>query len=102
MKELVIIDEADQLFTTIIAGYRCTFRFRWNVSREFWSFDLKIGDEDVIHGRRVVVDSDLLRAYNLPLGILFAVDYEQKGNIPDRQNLPDRRIRIYQYDEVSG
>lgn len=98
MRELVVTDHPDQEFTTLIAQQRCTFRFRWNVWDEAWSFDLKLGDTDVLFGRKVVLGVDLIKPFNFNIGVIFAVDTEDKGNVPNRTNLPLRIVRIFQHD----
>jgi len=98
MQEFVLTDAADQEFTTLIAGQRCTFRFRYNVTSDRWSFDMKIGETQVITGRRVVLGIDLIKPFCLGVGAIFAVDYEGNGNAPDRTAIPERRVRIYQAD----
>lgn len=98
MREFIITDAADQEFTVLVAGKRCAFRFRYNTTSDRWTFDLSIQEVSVLVGRRVVLGVDLLAAFDFGIGAVFAVDYEEKGNAPDRASLPARRVRVYQHD----
>jgi hypothetical protein len=104
VNELIITDASDQEFTTIVAGRRCTFRVRFNVTTQRWSFDLKIGDTQMLVGRRIVLGVDLLAPFDFAIGSILAIDYEGNGNLPDRVGLPQRRVRLYHAteDEMVG
>ena len=95
--ELLISDAADQKFTTVLSGQRCTFRFRYNPTNDRWSFDLRIGDRDVLFGRRVVPGADLLDPFQFGLGSVIAVLVD--ADEPNRESLPERRMRIYHVSE---
>lgn len=103
MREFVLNAAPDQEFTTVLNDRRCTLRFRYNVTTNRWSFDLRIGDDQVIHGRRVVTGVDLLAAFDLGIGGIFAGDFEGKGAEPGRTEIAERRIRIYHIapDEIA-
>ena len=92
-KEFVIDAAPDQEFSTILAGQRCTLRFRYNRTTDRWNFDLRIGDTQAVYGRRVVVGADLLGAFPLGIGSIFAVTVD--GSEPGRDAIPDRRVRVY-------
>ncbi|GJD30025.1 hypothetical protein PMNALOAF_1268 [Methylobacterium adhaesivum] len=95
MREFIISDAPDQEFTTIITGLRCAFRFRYNPTSDRWSFDLRIGDEPRLAGRRIVLETDLLGPFRLGIGAIVALDVEGRGNVPDRRTLPARKVRLY-------
>lgn len=99
MREIILTDAPDQELTTILNGQRCALRFRYNVSIGRWSFDLKIRDAMVLHGQRIVLDTDLLAKYEFGVGKLAAFDWEDAGNLPDRQALPQRRVRLFHMTE---
>lgn len=98
MQELLIADAADQEFTTILSDQRCTFRLRYNPTADRWTFDLAIGDDLKLLGRRIVTDIDLIAPFDLGIGALVALDVEGRGNLPDRKNLPARKVRLYSLD----
>jgi hypothetical protein len=98
MREFVISDAPDQEFTTILNGQRCGLRFRYSPTTDRWNFDLRIADELVLIGRRVVTGVDLVGAFDFGIGGIFAGDFEGKGAAPGRTEIPERRIRIYQID----
>ena len=98
-EEILIRNTADQKLTTIIAGQRCTFRFRYNPTTDRWSFDLRIGDRDVLFGRRVVPGADLLDPFKFGIGGLIAVPFD--APVADRSSLPERRIRVYSVQEAA-
>lgn len=94
MKELSIIDAADQQFGMVLDNRRVTIRVRYNPTSERWSFDLSVDDLPVIHGRRIVLGVDLLAPFALGLGAIFAVS-TAAGDEPDRDALPAGLVRIY-------
>lgn len=106
MNRIEIRDHADQQFGTIINGRRLTFRFRYNVTSDRWSFDMSIDDQPILHGRRIVGGVDLLRTFrrhirerfNFEIGYLVAAAVT-KGAEPDRDALPLGEFRIYHLNE---
>lgn len=98
MRELTVIDEPDQQFGTIFNEQRVTLRLRYNMTGNFWTFDLAVDDEPVLHGRRITTGVDLLSTFNLGLGMLFAVAVTD-GAVPDRVGLPSGRVRLYHTTE---
>ena len=95
MREFVLNTAPDQEFTTVLNERRCTLRFRYSPTTNRWNFDLRIGYEQVLFGRRVVTGVDLLGWFNFGIGGIFAADFEGKGAQPGRTEIPERRIRIY-------
>jgi hypothetical protein len=73
------------------------------VTTDRWSFDLSLDDLPVLHGRRVVIGADLLAAFNLGIGVIFAAPIKQ-GSVPDRSALPAGEVRIFQasQDEIDA
>lgn len=95
VSEIPIIDEADQSFSVILSGFRTDWRVRYNMTTDRWSFDLSVTGQPVLTGQRIVTGIDLIRSYDLGIGRIEALDYEERGNLPDRTNLPTRRVRLY-------
>lgn len=98
MIELNIADVADQKFSTIINSQRVTFRLRYNYVADFWSFDLALDGDYVLHGRRIVPNVDLIKPFKFGIGILFA--YSVNDEHPGRQALPSGTVKFYQVSEA--
>lgn len=94
MKELTLVDSADQQFSTILNNRRVSFRFRYNPTSDRWSFDLSIDDLPVLMGKRVVLGVNLLATTDFGIGQLFAVPVTS-GAVPNRDSLPARLVRLY-------
>ncbi|MDR7027256.1 phage baseplate plug family protein [Rhizobium rosettiformans] len=102
MNRILVRDFPDQQFGTIINGRRVTFRFRYNVSTDRWTFDLSVDDLPILHGRKIVGGTDLMapfrrnlrHQFRFEIGYLVAVPIT-KGAVPDRQSLPNGEYRIY-------
>jgi len=109
MNRIDIRNHADQQFGTIINGRRVTFRFRYNVSSDRWTFDLSIDDLPVLHGRKVVSGTDLLKPFrrtfrerlNFEIGYLVGVPVT-RGAEPDREALPSGEFMILHLDEAEA
>lgn len=86
---------ADQRFSALLSGRRCTLRVRYNVWSDRWSFDLSIDDLPVLHGRRIVAGADLLAPFGFGVGMIFAVP-NTAGALPGRNALPAGEVRLYQ------
>ena len=97
-REFRLRDSANQKQTAIILGRRCTLRFRFNPTLNRWTFDLRIGDEDVLFGRRIVLGVDLLQPFNFGIGGMIAVSLD--GSEPDYAALVERRVRFYSVEEI--
>ncbi|MBY5682638.1 hypothetical protein HFO32_10765 [Rhizobium leguminosarum] len=93
-----VVDYADQQFGTIINGRRVTIRLRYNSTSDRWSFDLSIDNLPVLTGRRVVTGVDLLAAFDLDLGSIFAYAVTP-GAVPDRAALPAGTVLLVQASE---
>jgi hypothetical protein len=91
--EIRLTDAPSQEMTTILDGRRCTLRFRYAPTSDRWSFDLMIGDVEVLTGRRVVTGVDLIAPFNFGIGAIVAVPWV-RGAVADRRALPDRSIRV--------
>lgn len=98
MIEFSIIDAADQSFGAIINNQRVSIRLRYNVSADRWTFDLSIDDLPVLHGRRIVAGADLVAPFGLGLGRIYAVPVTE-ADVPDRDGLPDGRVRLIHIGE---
>lgn len=93
-----IADLPDQQFATVFDGQRVTIRLRYNVTWDRWSLDLSIDDLPVLQGRKIVTGVDLLKPFNLGVGIIFAAAVTP-GAVPNKDSLPNGTVRIYQTTE---
>jgi hypothetical protein len=98
MQQFQILDQADQQFGSIINNRRITLRLRYNVTIDRWSFDLSVDDKPVIHGRRIVTGIDLLKPFNLGLGMIFALSHDVTA-VPDRKSLPLSIVKLFHASE---
>lgn len=72
MQSFVIADAADQRFDIIVSGQRVSIRLRWNETSQAWSMGLSISTVPKIEGRKIVGGVNLLAAFNLGIGGIFA------------------------------
>lgn len=93
MIEFEIADHADQKFATTLNNRRVSMRLRHNPTNDRWSLDFSIDGEAVLHGRRIVSGSDLLAAFNLGIGAIFALP--EGDDLPGRTQLPQGRVKLY-------
>lgn len=103
MREFTITDDAEQEFTVILNGKRCTIRLRYNVSADRWMMDLKIDEATVLSGRRLVLDVDVIAPYDFGVGVLFISALGQDTK-PDRFCFSEGRVRMFSAsaDEVAA
>jgi hypothetical protein len=99
-RELPVISDPAQSFSTVLSGRTCSFTLRYSTWSNRWSFDLTIDGVTMLQGRRIVLGVDLLAPFSLDIGKLFAVDWEDKGVEPGRTELPSGQVRLLHYDEA--
>ena len=90
MIRFTVADLPDQKFSVILAGRRVSMRLRYNVSFDFWAFDLAIDDAPVLYGRRIVTGVDLIAPFNFGIGSIFAY-----GVRADRKTLVNGQVVMY-------
>lgn len=95
VNEIPIIHAPAQEFTASLAQRRCDFRVFYTETSGRWSFDLSIEGVEVLLGRRIIVGADLLAAFGLGIGELWAEDPSGGGAQPGRTELPDGLVRLY-------
>lgn len=95
-----IIDAADQRFSAVLNGRRCTMRIRYNPTVDRWSFDLSIDDKPALYARRLVAGVDLLEPFDLGLGLLVVTSGRRPEIIePGRQELVNGLVKLYHFVE---
>jgi hypothetical protein len=95
VSELPIIFAPSQTFSATLAERRCDFTMNYSEWSDRWSFDLAIDGVDVLHGRRIVVGTDLIAPFNFGIGEIVALDPSGGNAKPGRTELPDGRVRLY-------
>lgn len=95
MREFIIEDHPDQQFSLILERRRVTMRLAYNQVSERWSFDLSMDDLPILHGRRIVTGTDLLKPFDLGIGVIFAAPVID-GAVPDRVQLANGSVKIFQ------
>lgn len=93
MIEFKITDEADQRFSTVVNNQRVTIRVWYATFNDRWSIDISIDGDPVLHGRKVVLNSDMLAAFDFQIGVMFA--HSDQHFDPGRVQLPDGLVRLY-------
>ena len=94
MRRILVADLPDQTFALRTDGGRITLRLRLNPTTDRWSFDLARDDDWVLYGRRIVTETDLLRAFDLGVGAIFAAAATPQ-DVPDREGLVSGRVRLF-------
>lgn len=90
-----------QDFSTVVDGDSVDFEFRYNVSLDRFYFNLFINDIEMISGRILNSDVDLLKGYPaVNIGSLFCKDYDLKERTPNLENISSGDVRVYIYKKV--
>lgn len=92
-----IIQAPDQKFSAIINGRRITIRLRLNPSIDRWHFDLALDGDYVLHGRRLITNTDLLAPYGFDVGVIFAHSFSNAA--PNKESLYDGAVGIFHANE---
>lgn len=93
MIEFQIADHANQRFATVLNGKRVTLNLWYAVFNDRWSIDVSIDAEPVLTGRKIVPGVDLLEAFDLGIGVIFA--WSEQGKDPGRDELPQGLVKLY-------
>ena len=94
-REIKIINAPSQRFVINVADNAMLFHFKYNTRTDRWTFDLSVNNVDVISGRKVVLNIDLLAPYGFGVGLIVAIEPENQGQLPDRNNLVNGTIRLF-------
>ena len=94
MRRIFVADVPDQQFALRTDTGRLTLRLRFNPTTDRWSFDLARDDDWILYGRRITTGTDLLGAFGLGVGMLFAHE-TSPTDVPDRAGLVSGRVRLF-------
>lgn len=92
-----VVPEKQFIFTVLLDNQKVEFTFRWNLTGQYWTFNLQ-GQTltDQVTGAAVVVGLDLLQPYAIrELGQLVCVDSMDLGEDPDFDNFGARWKMAY-------
>ena len=97
VREIPIEPSKQFLFTVNLDGYDVELSFRWNLTAQYWTFNLNgqaLTDE--VNGAAVVTGLNLLQPYAIrELGELWCIDGMDKGEDPDFDNFGSRWSLLY-------
>ena len=96
MQEIKITNSPSQKFSVTINAKKVGMHLKYNTYTDRWTFDLTVGGVEVLHGRKIIPDIDLLKAFGgFDIGVLFATDTSNQSLPADRNNLPAGVVRIF-------
>lgn len=100
MQEIKLIDSPSQVFITKLGTTKVKLHFKYNSVSDRWTFDVYINEVPKLHGRRVVLGTNLIAPYTdlVSIGVLVAADPSFGGVLPNRANIPSGLIKMYQLD----
>lgn len=93
MIRFTITKDSDQKFSTIMNGRRVTIRLWYSNFSDRWSADISVDGEPVLHGRKIVNGIDILKPFDLGIGVIFS--HSSTDDEPNRNNLPEGIVKIY-------
>lgn len=97
LSEFSIINAPGQVFSTAVNGLKVTIRLRYNVWAERFAMDLAIDEVDVLKGRKVVTEVDLLAPFDFGIGRIFAADVDRQGRPATLENLVSGVVKLFHY-----
>ena len=95
MIEIPLTQAPSQRFTIILEGDTVTFLIQWESLRQGWVMSLEREQVTILSGQRLVMGTDLLRAYNLGIGGLVMSAVEQPGVPPGRNDFGERVTMLH-------
>lgn len=95
MRRIPIIDAASQRMGLVLNGRRITLTLTYNPTSERWNLDLAIDAVPVLHGRRIVLKTDLIAPFGLGIGAIFALGHGGADVPPDYDALVRGAVRLY-------
>ena len=99
----VITGNTNHEFKAELSGKVYLFHFRWNTRAACWIMSISTENEGpIISGMSIALGTDLLAQYKdsrLPGGSLFAINYANEYQEPDRDNLGTDVAIVYKETE---
>ncbi|CTQ67109.1 phage baseplate plug family protein [Roseibium alexandrii] len=91
MIRIFLTDNPRQQLSVLMGQRRTTLVVWYSDFTKRWSFDLAVDDAPVLTGRRIVAGVDLLKPFDLGLGVLF-VDAAEN---PSRNSFIEGTAKLY-------
>ena len=83
MIEIPIINQTYQEFTITLHNVVCDFIISYNTISKFWSFDLRVNNDWVILGKRILDNIELLAPIRVEgLTALIVTKVNENSNLP--------------------
>lgn len=102
MIRIPVGESASQRFTVEMEGEPIEVGLRYSHLNGCWSINLRRNGDLILTGQRLVTGTDLFRAYNFRLGMLFLSAAEGPGVDPGRDDLAgdDPRVILVHMSEA--
>lgn len=97
LSEIQVNDAPGQIFSLIVAGRKVTLRLRYNTTTKRFALDLAIDETDVLKGRKLVTNVDLLAPFNLGIGSIFAAAPDGSPIEPTIEAFATGRVKLFHY-----
>ena len=90
MTIIPVTNEPSQKFNLVLEGQTVTLFLKYQTLIGGWILDIERDGAPILHGQRLVMGTDMLRAHNFGIGgiVLFAA--EDPGRDPGRNDFEDR------------
>lgn len=97
VREIPITPAKQPRFRINLDGFDVDFQFRWNLTGQYWTYNLSGPSlTDEVNGAAVVSGINMLRPYAIrELGELWCIDGTGQGQDPDFDNFGARWSLLY-------
>ena len=87
MKEIILTDKPEQLFSIAINKIVYSCRVLYNTRSNSWSIDISSGTEDILMGVPLVSGVDIIGQHILDWGLMFVVNTSDLNKDPGREDI---------------
>lgn len=94
MNRLIFTDDPGQRYSFVMGDRKVTISFRYNLAIERFTFSLSIDEVEVLAGRRLVTNVDLLKPFSFGVGALVAYDPDGRSREATLENLVRGDVRV--------
>jgi len=94
MNRLIFTSEPGQRYSFAMGDRKVTISFRYNLAINRFTFSLSIDEAEVLSGRRLVTNVDLLKPFAFGVGALIAYDPDGRGREATLENLARGDVRV--------